>query len=55
MVKEIDKLNKCNVSSAIQQNVLMVNQDVSVLIRTILNKHYADNCEISAKKQILKS
>ena len=50
MVKEIDKLNKCNVSSAIQQNVLMVNKDVSVPIMTILNKHYSDKRETTMNK-----
>ena len=45
MIKEINKLHKCNVSSAIQQNVLMVNKDVTVPIMTILNKHYSDVSE----------
>ena len=50
MIKEINKLNKCNVSSAIQQNVLMMNKDVSVPIMAILNKHYSENRDNGIKK-----
>ena len=40
MVNEINKLHKSNVSSSIQQNILMTNNDISVSIRTILNQQY---------------
>ena len=36
MIKEINKLLKCNISSAIQQNVLMSNKDVTVAIMTAI-------------------
>ena len=50
MIQDINKLHKCNVSSAIQQNVLMVNRDVSIPIMTILNKHYTDTSSNGTKK-----
>ena len=39
-MNEINKLQKSNVSSSIQQNILMTNNDISVSIRTILNQQY---------------
>ena len=50
MIQDINKLHKCNVSSAIQQNVLMVNKDVTIPIMTILNKHYIDSSSNGTKR-----
>ena len=41
MVTEINKLHKSSVSSSIQQNILMTNNDISVPIMTILNQQYS--------------
>ena len=43
VVNEINKFNKSNVSSSIQQNVLMINNDISVPIMTILNHQYSQD------------
>ena len=40
MINEINKFHNSCVSSSIQQNILMTNDDVSIPIRTLLNKQY---------------
>ena len=50
VVNEINKFNKSNVSSSIQQNVLMINNDISVPIMTILNHQYTQDKEINKQK-----
>ena len=40
MMNEINKLHKSNVSSAIQQTVLLNNNDVTIPLSTIFNKQY---------------
>ena len=46
MISEINKLHNSNVSSAIQQNVLIDNNDVSVPLMTILNKQYTERNKV---------
>ena len=50
MINEINKLNKSCVSSSIQQNILLANNDVSVPIMTILNYQYSQRDQLSKRK-----
>ena len=49
MIEEINKLHQSNVSSSIQQNVLMMNNNVSVPIMTILNNRYSSQRQIESE------
>ena len=49
MIEEINKLHQSNVSSSIQQNVLMMNNNISVPIMTILNNRYSSQRQIESE------
>ena len=50
MIDEVNKLHCSNVSSAIQQNVLMMNNNITVPIMTLLNNQYQAKRQIESTK-----
>ena len=55
MVDEINKLHSSNVSSSIQQNVLMMNNNVNVPIMTLLNNQYQAQKKVESEKPIMRN
>ena len=49
MIEEINKLHQSNISSSIQQNLLMMNNNLSVPIMPILNNRYSSQCQIESE------